>query len=67
MVTLEAIDKKTINAMLLNRSYKLMVMQARRPTKKVNTFQGLTNADIDSMVMTNEAYELMKSANCKPS
>lgn len=66
MTLIETVRNK-MNAMLLKRSYKLMVRQARRPTKKVKTFQGRTNADIESTVMTNEEYELIKSANCKPS
>jgi hypothetical protein len=53
-VTKIAIQRNTIKATLLNRSYKLILIQARNPTKKLNTFQGLTITDIDSTVMTNE-------------
>lgn len=44
-----------------------MVKQANRPTKNVKTFHGRTTVDMANTVITNEAYELMKSANCKPS
>ena len=44
-----------------------MLKHANKPTKYVNTFHGLTKADIERTVMTNEEYELIKSANCRPS
>ena len=66
-VTLMAMHRNTMNAMVLKRSYKLMLKQARKPTKKLNTFHGLTIADMDSTVMTNDEYELTKSASCRPS
>ena len=44
-----------------------MLRQANRPTKNVNTFHGLTIVDIDNTVITNDEYELIKSANCRPS
>lgn len=62
-----AMDKNTINAVLLNRSYKLILKHARKPTKNEKTFHGRTIIDIDKTVITNEAYDPMKSANCRPS
>lgn len=44
-----------------------MLKQANRPKKNVKTFHDLTNDDIDKTVITNDEYELMKSASCKPS
>ncbi len=62
-VTLIAIHRKTMKAILLKRSYKLMLKQAKKPTKKLKTFHGLTITDIDRTVITNDAYELIKSAS----
>lgn len=56
-----------INVTVLNRSYRLIDTQARRPTKNVNTFHVRVNKDIDKTVIVNEEYELIKSASCRPS
>ena len=52
-----------MNAVLLNRSYKLILRQAKKPTKNEKTFHGRTITDMERIVITNEAYDPIKSAS----
>jgi hypothetical protein len=44
-----------------------MLKQMSVPKKYENTFHGLVILAIARIVITNDEYELMKSASCKPS